>query len=293
MRFRSRLDEILALEPVRDHQRIVHLITCYEFPWDMTRSLELALFRTFCVPRISRLLDQTGEFSARPQKRYDDTDIIVSELLEWGYDSDRGQQAMRVMNRQHGRFRIDNSDFLYVLSSFIYEPIRWFNRFGWRPTTEHERLALFHFWREVARRMGIREIPEDYDAFERFNRDYEATQFRSDPANHRIAVSVLTMFARWFPRPAWPLVDASIRSLMDDAMLRGFGLRRPPPLLRPAVVSALRVRALAIRWSPKRSRPRLRTLGRHRTYPDGYTYAALGPPASAAPDGPAARGGSS
>ena len=88
------------------------------------------MFRTFCVPSISALLDQTGEFRRATQKRYDDTDIIVSELLEYGYLSDRGRIALRRLNRLHGRFAISNEDFLYVLSTFIYEPIRWNLRFG-------------------------------------------------------------------------------------------------------------------------------------------------------------------
>ena len=37
------------------------------------------------------------------------------------------------MNRIHGRFEISNEDFVYVLSSFVFEPIRWNARFGWRP----------------------------------------------------------------------------------------------------------------------------------------------------------------
>jgi hypothetical protein len=44
------LDEILRLDPIADHRRIVLLDVCYEFPFDTTRSLELALFRTFAVP---------------------------------------------------------------------------------------------------------------------------------------------------------------------------------------------------------------------------------------------------
>src|SRR5690348_668536 len=96
------LQQIQALDPARDHQRIVFLCTCYEFPFDTTRSLELALFRTFCVPSISALLERTGEFLRRAQKRYDDTDLIVSELMEWGYDSDRGKRALRRMNQLHG-----------------------------------------------------------------------------------------------------------------------------------------------------------------------------------------------
>src|SRR3954466_121882 len=82
------LDEIRRLNPERDHQRIVFLSPCYEFPFDTTRALEFALFRTYCMPSISALLDGTGEFRFRPQKRYDDTDLNISELMEWGYDSD-------------------------------------------------------------------------------------------------------------------------------------------------------------------------------------------------------------
>src|SRR5438067_8196855 len=144
---RSRvLGEIQRLDPVTDHQRIVFLSTRYDFPFDTVRSLELALFRTFCVPSIGGLLDRTGEFRRRAQKRYDDTDIIVSELMEHGYDSARGQRALRRMNQLHGRFAIANDDFLYVLSTFIYEPICWNARLGSRPMCVHEKLALCHFW---------------------------------------------------------------------------------------------------------------------------------------------------
>ena len=85
------LDDIRGMDPVRDHQRIVFLSTRHEFPFDTVRSLEFALFRTFAVPSVSALLDRTGEFQQRAQKRYDDTDLLVSELMDWGYDSERGR----------------------------------------------------------------------------------------------------------------------------------------------------------------------------------------------------------
>ena len=50
MRRPTILDRIRALDPERDHERIVFLSTCYDFPFDTTRALEFALFRTFCVP---------------------------------------------------------------------------------------------------------------------------------------------------------------------------------------------------------------------------------------------------
>src|SRR5947209_11157985 len=134
----SILDQIRALDPEADHQRIVFLSTRYDFPFDTTRALELALFRTFCSPSVSAILDGTGEFQHRAQRRYDDTDIIVSELMERGYDSDRGRAALRRMNQIHARFAIANEDYLYVLSTFVFEPIRWNARFGWRTMCERE-----------------------------------------------------------------------------------------------------------------------------------------------------------
>ena len=125
------LNEIQKLDPKKDHERIVFLSTCYEFPFDTTRALEMALFHTFCVPSIAGLLDRTGEFRQRSQKRYDDTDILISEFMEWGYSSDRGQRAIQRINQLHGRFTIANEDFLYVLSTFLFEPIRWNQRYGW------------------------------------------------------------------------------------------------------------------------------------------------------------------
>jgi len=87
------LEEILRLDPVGDHKRITHLVTCYEFPFDTTRSLELAFFRTYAVPAIGTLLDPSGEFAARPQKRYDDTDLIIGLMIEDGYDGETGNDG--------------------------------------------------------------------------------------------------------------------------------------------------------------------------------------------------------
>ena len=69
MRRKDILNEIRQLDPVKAHQRIVFLTANYEFPWDTTRSLELALFRTFAVAKGTSVLAGTGEFTQRPQKR--------------------------------------------------------------------------------------------------------------------------------------------------------------------------------------------------------------------------------
>jgi len=273
------LDEIKTLDPVKDHLRIVYLSTCFEFPFDTTRALEFALYRTYCVPSVSALLDKTGEFAARPQKRYDDTDLIVSELMEWGYDSDRGKRALRKMNQIHGRFAIANDDFLYVLSTFVFEPIRWNARFGWRFMCEQERLAMFYFWREVGVRMNIKDIPESYEAFERFNVEYERTNFRFTEANQRIGSITRDLFMSWFPRIVRPLGRRAIYASMDDALIEAFGFPKPSRFMRWMVGCTLRMRGWLSGLLPQRKKPRLRTEMGHPSYPAGYVIEDLGPPA--------------
>ena len=272
------LRRIEALDPVRDHKEIVFLSTCYEFPFDTTRALEFALFRTFAVPSIAGLLDRSGEFGQRPQKRYDDTDIIVSEMMEWGYDSERGAAALERMNRIHARFAISNTDFLYVLSTFVLEPIRWNRRYGWRPMIEAEKLAMFHFWREVGRRMNLEALPESYAAFERFNIDYERSLFRRTEQGQRVGTATRELFAGWFPRALRPVVRQAMHALMDDATLQAFGFPPPPPALRRAVEGAMRLRAGLLALLPARRKPRLRTATRHRSYKEPYRLEQVGPP---------------
>ena len=271
------LRAIASLDPVADHQQIVRLSTRCDFPFDTTRSLELALFRTFAVPGISALLDRTGEFARGPQKRYDDTDIIISELIEHGYDTNRGRSALRRMNGLHARFSIPNDQFLYVLSTFIYEPIRWNARFGWRRMTEKERLAMFHFWREVGRRMGIRQIPAGYGEFDRFNQEYERREFAPAASNRRVGEMTLRMFGSWFPSPLRPLVRAGMLCVMDAPLLEAMGFGKPSEAYRLMVLGSLHLRGLLLRLVPRRRAPLLRTAMKHRTYPSGYRIEQLGP----------------
>jgi hypothetical protein len=271
------LSEIRRLDPVADHSRIVYLDTCFEFPWDTTRALELALFRTFAVPSVAEVLAESGEFLARAQKRYDDTDLILSTIVERGYDSDEGRRAVRRMNQIHSRFAISNEDLLYVLSSFVLEPIRWNARFGWRPLIEAERLATFEFWRAVGRLMAISEIPGSYDELERFNIDYERERFAPSSAAERVGAATRDMFLAWFPHLPRRFGSAAIYALMDDRLLEAFGFPRPPAAVRAAVERALRARGRIVARLPARSRPRLRTQRRTRTYGRTWDLERLGP----------------
>ena len=248
-------DEIRRLDPQHDDQRICYLDSCFEFPFDMTRALEFALFRTFAAERISRLLDQTGEFGARPQKRYDDTDLIISQIYISGYESPEGLAAIRRMNQQHGRFAIEAEEMRYVLSTFVLEPIRWLDRFGWRRLEPVEREAQYRFWRQVGMRMNIQDIPESLEALDAFNRAYEAEHFRFAPSNRRVAESVREMFVGWLlPRRLRFLGRPFVHALMDDRLLAACGFPPVSPGWRLFVEGLIRLRARALRVFPPRRR---------------------------------------
>jgi hypothetical protein len=247
-------DAIRQLDPIRDHSRIVFLSSHYDFPFETTRALEFALLCTFCVPRISALLDHTGKFRNRPRKRYDDTGAILGALMECGYDSTPGERALRRLNEVHGRFTIANEDFLYVLSSLIYATARWNERFGWRPWCEQERLGYFYFWRQIGERMKIQEIPDDYAAFERFNRDYERRHYRFTESNQRTGVAIREMLVSWFPRWSAPLVRRAFYAMLDEPLLEAFGFPRPPRLFNWLVPRVIRLRGVLASWLRARQR---------------------------------------
>ena len=257
----------------------MYLDTVFEFPWDTTRALEFALFRTYAVPKSSALLVHTQELEYRTQKRYDDTVLLLSEMLEYGYDSERGRAALRRMNQQHGTYPISNEEFLYVLTTFVFEPIRWMERYAWRPMIEQEKLAQYYYWRELGKRMNIKNIPDTYAALEQYNLDYEAQHFRFDEVNVRIGRATVNLMISWYlPRPLHSLGEPFVYALMDDRLIEAFHFPKQPLALRKFVASALSMRGRIVRMLPPRQRPRLLTESRNRTYPNGYEIEKLGPP---------------
>jgi hypothetical protein len=215
------------------------------FPWDITRALELALLKTFCVPSIAGLLDRTGEFERRPRKRYDDTGLMVAEMLRHGPDSPQGAAVIMRMNRIHSHYAIRNDDYLYVLSTFVAEPIRWLERFGWRPLSAEEQQALFRFWRRVGTRMAIETIPATLEELLAFHQRFEAERFAAAPANGRVADATLAMLLRDWPAPLRPAIRRLLQGLPEAGVCTSLGWPQAPPALQRTLRAALRQRLAA------------------------------------------------
>src|SRR5262249_45160769 len=146
------------------------------------------------------------------------------------------------------------------------------------PTCRNEKLGFYWFWREVGTRMGIRDIPPSYEAFETWSRAYERAQFRFTEENQRIGTATRELFAGWYPGFSRPMVRHAIHALLDDAMLAAFGFPRPLPLSRPILAGVLKLRGAWVRRLSPRREPNFFTDRPNRTHPNGYRIADLGPP---------------
>ena len=270
--------EIASLDARRDCQRIVHLLTNYEFPFDIQRSTEIALFHTYGSRSVSRLLDRTGEFRKRGQKRYDDTRLLIAQFMECGWDVAAGRRSLEQMNHIHSFFRIPNEDYLFVLWTFIDFPIQWMDHFGWRAFTAHEREAWFHYWSEIGRRMGLHDIPEDKPAFDAFIHAYEAKELVPSDASHRVAQATMDIMAGWLPRPLRAVVKPISLSLVPPRLLPAIQFAPPPAWVGSVTRAALTLRKHVKRYVSLERYPSPIEGSLNRTYPgNAYRIEGLGP----------------
>ncbi|MFD7081577.1 oxygenase MpaB family protein [Streptomyces sp. NPDC059918] len=273
----DRLREILRLDPDKDFLAIYRLTATYEFPWDMTRALELALLRTYAVPGIGRLLAETAEFTDRPQKRYDDTSLLLDAVVEHGFESDTARTAIRRVNQMHRAYDITNEDMRYVLCTFVVIPARWLDAYGWRPLTRHERRAAANYYAELGRQLGIKDIPGSYEEFEETLNAHEEAHFGWDEGGRKVADSTLSLMASWYPAPLAPATRALALSLLDEPLLAAFRYESPRPQVKRLFRGALKLRGRAVRLLPPRKAPHYaRQNPEIRGYPHGYDVGELG-----------------
>lgn len=287
------LREIEKLDPETDYEEISRIVGTYEFPWDIQQALSLALFRTYAVPSIGRLLYDTGAFTGNVQKRHDDTLLILFSMAIEGLDSPDGHAAVRRMNQMHGSYDISNDDLRYVLSAFVVTPVRWLKAYGWRKGIPAEELAGVRYYQRLGNLMGITGIPETYEEFADLLDDYEAEHFSFDEKSLAVADSTLKLFETFYPRPARMAANTLLRALMDDRLLEAFHYKKPsaPVVFFAHKLMRLRARIVALK-RPRTSPKGVADFREVRSYPNGFSIDELGtfPAGCPIPQGQSPRG---
>jgi hypothetical protein len=266
-----------SLDPATDFVEIYRNVVMYEFPWDMNQALSFALFRTYAVPGIGRLLDRTGEFTGRVQKRYDDTALLLEPPTRVDFDDPEAKAAIRRINAMHRSYDIPDHEFRYVLSTFVVVPKRWLDDYGKRALTPTEVEASVHYYRTLGRHMNIPDLPETYAGFAELMDSYEADHFGYDEGGRRVADSTLGLMLTFHPRFAARGVEVFSRALMDKPLLDAFRYDAPPAAVVRASRAGLKARGLLLRAFPaRRHGKRVEDLPTIRSYPNGYDIERLG-----------------
>ncbi|KAF5338296.1 hypothetical protein D9758_015757 [Tetrapyrgos nigripes] len=163
-------------------------------------------------------MDSTGDHGLNCTRRMEasSTDIdapstinVSQKAEKHGQDDPRAMIALARVNWLHSKYPIKNEDYLYTLGLFAFEQERWAKLYGWRKLSELEAHAIFVFWMEIGRRMGIKDIPETAEAFKKwikvggylnfltfitvlfdsfhFIQEYESTALYPSKVNHDVA----------------------------------------------------------------------------------------------------------
>lgn len=279
---------IAALDPEVDYEEVVRIVAHHEFPWDVQQALSFALFRTYAVPRIGRLLFETGQFTTDTQRRHDDTVLILDTIASDGMESASGRAAVRRMNDMHGSYAIDNDDMRYVLSTFVVMPSRWIESYGWRAGTDAEQLASVRYYQRLGHLMGIKDIPSTFAEFAGLMDSYERDHFGHDVGARAVAEATLDLFGSFYPWVPRRLMRTFSLSIMEPHLCAAFGFRRPPAPAVRASRAALKLRAIVVRRLPTRLMPKHgRDLREVKSYGGGFRLENLGTFPAGCPVAPA------
>lgn len=219
-----------------DASEIQLTISQLEFPFTFQKALQFALFRTYGIPCISKLLVATSQFSelSTASKRYVDTEVLIREFTCHKPSDPRGLEAIARMNYIHSMYRkngsIRDDDMLYTLSLFALEPIRWIERYEWRSLEAFEQCAQGTFWKSIGDAMGIsyeklRSAEEGWedalqwlDDLAEWSEQYERENMLPHVNNRKTAEQTVAILLWGIPGALKPFGSNLVSVLMDDRL---------------------------------------------------------------------------
>ena len=243
------MKELKSLDEVQDCERIAQILYCYEFNFDFSRALEVALFYTYASQPVAHLLNKTQQFSKQGQRRLEDTTILLALLLQNGWDSEKGKRVIARMNKTHGHYTIANDDLIFVLWTFIHFPIWWCDHQGRRKLSEKEKNAWFNFWYQTGLMMNIEDLPKTKIEMDKFIKNYEDEHFVATESAHEVMKSTLDLLTQLFPSYLKPMIETVALSMVPNpAFFMATGYQRPKLHTRLLVKSGFYAYAKLNRW---------------------------------------------
>lgn len=255
-------------------QAVVHISSYYDMPIIMYLSLSFALFKTYGIPSISKILIATKQLSSAAfiSRRYSDTGILIStfhscpisgfrdpefsaanrlnEKNQKAAEDPRAMIALARVNWLHSHYNISNEDYLYTLSLFIMEPAVWARKYGWRKLSPMEEHCFFVYWSEIGRRMNIKNIPGTLEELQTWSKQYEMSHMVPAKSNHLTARHTLDELLARAPK-AFGIKKFGEKlaiCLLDDIVRKAMMFPRQPSFYRTTINLIMTFAALIQTW---------------------------------------------
>lgn len=227
-----RLRQIESLDPAVDFEEITRLFLL-DFQNVLIAQAASGNLFTFSVPRMSRILVATGEFTERTEKRVVDTVLLTQAVSEHGFGPGPGQAAAKRVNGMHRKYDIHKDDFVGVGCDIAVSMVEFANRFGWRDVTDAERKSLAAFHGRAARVFGSHQpLPDSIGEMWTYWNAYLDEQARFEPQNRVLTKAFLRYLPTMFPRGMGRIGTSLILAQVDARILAACGLKEPSRLRR-------------------------------------------------------------
>ncbi|KAK3387328.1 hypothetical protein B0H63DRAFT_493656 [Podospora didyma] len=251
-------------------------ITELEFPFTFYNATSFALFKTYAIPTISKLLMNTGQLSKteNASNRAADTAVLVTEYTFNPPASDRAVDSIARMNYLHQGYRkagtISDDDLLYTLALFALEKIRWTDRFEWRTVTPLEKCAIGVFYRHLGYAMEIpfdvlnpylpkgpngKVLPDEeidgltwLEALDAWSRQYELDFMVPAQSNKDLAQYTLDVFLIKLPKSVVPFATKVVSALLEPRVRTAMMLVQPGPIHTLLLKTTLTLRRWALMY---------------------------------------------
>lgn len=185
----------------------------------------LALFRPMTIAHLVARLYDFSDLHHQTFHRLSITRTLIRELIEYGVDSEQGQNAIRHMNKKHAVLEQDNDAFRYVLSCFFLEPFRWNLHFENKVLSVEQKQLIIDFWCEVGERMQISDLLNSEAEWLAFQNEYESRYMLFSTQGQRLAKLSLYETPRiTFPPGICQIIRQTLLATMDDKVRDTLGL---------------------------------------------------------------------
>lgn len=238
--------EMADLDPHRDHAELARrsMVTLHGSEPLVYALFTVAFMKQVAVPSMARILYRrgTGDIVTQTIKRNDDTIVFFGHLLDHGPGSDVGRAWIERMNAIHAHFPIRNADSVYTLSTLALDPHELTAALGASPFSDAEREAHWRFWRDVAERQHLTDLPGTAEELREWALAYEAAEYAPTDDGRRIAEALIKAFGeRCLPRPLRPLAPRVLSAFSPPRLRRVHNLPEPGYAIDLLVRASLRV----------------------------------------------------